>query len=173
MNLWKIHRESLVYEKQHWKVKDEGKHKRKKIKGEWNRREKTSRSKIYPSGIRDKRVIVYQLHVPNFDAGFTKDVRKKPSAALAQSFVCTRYRSMTTGTRAKQKMCNCVKAVKGFYYLGDRLNASGGSEAAVTARTKNGWVKFRECGELLHCKRFSLRQKRKVYQFCVQSKHGA
>ena len=40
-----------------------------------------------------------------------------------------------------------VDFVKGFYYLGDRLNASGGSEAAVTARTRIGWIKFRKCGE--------------------------
>ena len=29
-----------------------------------------------------------------------------------------------------------LKTVKGFRYLGDRLVASGGSEAAVTARTR-------------------------------------
>ena len=31
-------------------------------------------------------------------------------------------------------------------YLGGRLNASGGSEAVVTARTAIRWIKFRECG---------------------------
>ena len=36
--------------------------------------------------------------------------------------------------------------MKSFRYLGDRLNASGESEAAVTARTRIGWIKFRECG---------------------------
>ena len=38
-----------------------------------------------------------------------------------------------------------VESVKGFYYLGDRLNASGGCETAVTARVRIGWMKFREC----------------------------
>ena len=37
-----------------------------------------------------------------------------------------------------------------FGYLGDRLNASGGSETAGTATTRTGWIKFRECGELLY-----------------------
>ena len=37
---------------------------------------------------------------------------------------------------------NQVNFVKSFCYLGDRLNASGGSEAAVTARTIIGWIKF-------------------------------
>ena len=40
--------------------------------------------------------------------------------------------------------------VRGFYYLGDRVNAGGGCKAAVTVRARIGWVKFRECGELLN-----------------------
>ena len=36
---------------------------------------------------------------------------------------------------------------KSFCYFGVRLNASGGSEAGVIARTKIGLIKFRECGE--------------------------
>ena len=35
-----------------------------------------------------------------------------------------------------------------FTYLGDRVSAGGGCEAAVTARTRCGCVKFRESGEL-------------------------
>ena len=31
-----------------------------------------------------------------------------------------------------------------------RVSASGGCEAAVTARTICGWVRFKECGELLY-----------------------
>ena len=34
------------------------------------------------------------------------------------------------------------------------MNASGGCEVAVTARARIGWVKFRECGELLNSIRF-------------------
>ena len=62
-----------------------------------------------------------------------------------------------------------VEMVKGFCYLGDRLNASGGCEMAVTARARLGWVKFRECGELLHGKKFLLKMKGRIYQSCVQS----
>ena len=49
--------------------------------------------------------------------------------------------------------------MKSFCYLGDKLNASGGSEAAVTSRTRIGWIKFRECGELLYGRKFSLKMK--------------
>ena len=38
-----------------------------------------------------------------------------------------------------------IDFVKSFC-LGDKLNASGGNEAAVTARTRIGYIKFRECG---------------------------
>ena len=51
---------------------------------------------------------------------------------------------MAAGTVAKEeKLCDGVEIMKGFY-LGDRVNASEGSEAAVMARTRIGWLKFRE-----------------------------
>ena len=58
--------------------------------------------------------------------------------------------------------------VKRFCYLSDWLNAGGSSEAAMTARTRNEWVKFRKCSEKLYDKCFSLRLNGKVYQRCVQ-----
>ena len=65
-------------------------------------------------------------------------------------------------------MCEEVETVRSFCYLGDRVNASGGCEAAVTARARIGWVKFKECGELLNSKRFSLKIKGIVYRKCVR-----
>ena len=49
-----------------------------------------------------------------------------------------------------------METVREFTYLGDRVSAGGGCIVAVTARTRCGWVKFRECVELLHG-RFLLR----------------
>ena len=54
-------------------------------------------------------------------------------------------------------LCDEEENVKGFCYLGDRLNASGGCETTVTSRVKIGCMKSRECGELLRGRRFSLR----------------
>ena len=48
-----------------------------------------------------------------------------------------------------EELCEEVETVRGFCYLGDRVNASCGCKAAVTARARIGWVMFRECGELL------------------------
>ena len=52
--------------------------------------------------------------------------------------------------------------------MGDRLNSGGGCEAAVTVRVRIGWVRFRECGELLLGNRFPLKMKGKVYRCCVR-----
>jgi len=51
-----------------------------------------------------------------------------------------------------EELCEEVETVRGFCYLGDRVNAGGGCKAAVTARARIGWVKFRECGELQNSK---------------------
>ena len=65
-----------------------------------------------------------------------------------------------------EKLCDEVETVNGFCYLADRLNASGGCEAAVTARVRIGWVRFRECGELLLGNRFPLKMKGSLSFLC-------
>ena len=85
-------------------------------------------------------------------------------------FVCSKCKGIMEGTVVSiEQLCNEVETVNGFCYLEDRLNASGGCEAAVTARVRIGWVRFRECGELLLGNRFPLRMKSKVYRCCVKS----
>ena len=49
------------------------------------------------------------------------------------------------------------------------MNASGGCEAAVTARARIGWVNLKEYGELLNSKRFLLEMKLMVYRSCIRS----
>jgi len=53
------------------------------------------------------------------------------------------------------------------------MNASGGCEAAVTARTRIGWMKFREYEEMLHGKRYSLNIE-VVWdlRYCMEVRHG-
>ena len=45
--------------------------------------------------------------------------------------------------------------MKSFCYFGDGMSANGGSEAAVTARSSFGEVKFKECGYLLRGRKLS------------------
>ena len=66
-------------------------------------------------------------------------------------------------------LCNGVETLSKFSYLGDRLNATGGCETAITARTRIGWIKFWECSKILKGRRFSLTMKGKVYKSCIRS----
>ena len=53
-----------------------------------------------------------------------------------------------------------VETVEGFCYLGNALNASDCFEMPIIARTRIGWmIRFRECGEVLYRKKFSLKMK--------------
>ena len=80
---------------------------------------------------------------------------KTVTARLTMHFVCSKSKRMMEVTvDSIEKFCNEVKTVNGFCYLGDRLNSSGGCEAAVTARARIGWVRFRECKKLLLGNRF-------------------
>ena len=95
---------------------------------------------------------------------------KRATARLAMHFVCSKCKGIMEGTMDSiDKLCDEVETVNGFCYLGDRLNASGGCEAVVTARVRIGRVRFRECGELLLGNRFPLKMKGKVYRYCVRS----
>ena len=89
----------------------------------------------------------------------------KVFCSFAQQFVCRRCEDIGDGKEEPvEVLCDEVETVKGFCHLGDRLNASGGCETAVTARVRIGWMKFRECGELLLGRRFSLKMKGMVYR---------
>ena len=94
---------------------------------------------------------------------------KRATARLAMHFVFSKCREIMEGTVISiEKLCNEVETVNEFCYLEGRLNSSGGCEAAVTARVRIGWVRFRENGELLLGNRFPLKMKSKVYRCCVR-----
>ena len=69
-----------------------------------------------------------------------------------------------------KKLCNGtgMETVSKFTYLGNRLNATGGCETAVTAKSRIDWIKFRECIEILKGRRFLLKFKGMVYKSCVR-----
>ena len=95
---------------------------------------------------------------------------KQVTCSYARHFVCGRCTDIGDSTQESvEVLSNEVETVKGFCYLGDRLNASGGCKTAVTSKVKIGWEKFTECGELLRGRRFSLRMKEMVYRSCVRS----
>ena len=56
----------------------------------------------------------------------------------------------------EETLCDEVETVREFTYRGDRVNAGGGCEAAVTTRTRCGWAMSRVFGELLYGRRFPI-----------------
>ena len=68
---------------------------------------------------------------------------------------------------SRKKSCDEEEIVSEFTYLGDRVSVGGGCEAAVTTRT-SGWVRFRECSELLYGRKSPLKMKGTVYRSCVR-----
>ena len=92
--------------------------------------------------------------------------KKKVVVYMNKNFVCKKCRSVVKNFKgpADEKLCDGVETVSKFTYLGDRLNAVGGFETAVTARSRIGWVKFRKCSEILIGRRFSLKMKGKIYK---------
>ena len=75
---------------------------------------------------------------------------KKVTCSSATDCVCRRCTDVGDCTEEPVEiLCDEVETVKGFCYLGDRLNASGGCETAVISRVRTGWMEFGECGELL------------------------
>ena len=70
---------------------------------------------------------------------------------------------------ADEKLYDGVETVSKFTYLGDRLNATGGCETAVTATSRIGWIKFRECSEILKRQKVFIKDEEKIYKSCVRS----
>ena len=97
---------------------------------------------------------------------------KRVTSTLVKGFVCELCINTTEGIVEPGEEISFFKKVefvKSFCYLGDWLNANCGSEAALTARTRIGWIKSTECGELLYGRKFSLKTKGRIYISCVRS----
>ena len=76
---------------------------------------------------------------------------KRVNPKLTRNFTCRKSEgNIGEAVEQEVKSDDEVETVREFTYHGDRMSASRGGEAAVTARTRCEWVKFRECGELLY-----------------------
>ena len=68
----------------------------------------------------------------------------------------------------EEKLCDEVETVQEFTYPCNRVCAGGICDAVVTARTRCGWVKLWDCGELMHGRRFPLRLNGAVHRSYVR-----
>ena len=68
-----------------------------------------------------------------------------------------------------------LELVDEFCYLGDMLSVDGDADAAVEARIRIGWNKFRQLVPLLTDKDVSLIMRLRLYSSCVRSSmlHGS
>lgn len=127
-------------------------------------------SKIDPCGVCGKRVKINSVlctRCKKWIHGRCAKV-KRVTIALSHQFVCACCKTEKKKEfDQSNQLCDDVETVKSFCYLGDKLNASGGCEAAVTARARLGWKRFREGEELLRG-RYSLKLKGKIYRTCIR-----
>ena len=155
----------------HWKQRFEGQYQKNKSDGKRVGR-RTIQSKIDPCGVCERRVMANSVlctKCENWANGRCAKI-KRARATWAMHFVCLKCKGIMKGmVYSIEKLCEEVETVNRFCYLGDRLNAGGGCEAAVTVRVGIGLVKFREGGESLLGNRFPLRIIGKVYHCCVRS----
>ena len=83
---------------------------------------------------------------------------KMVTEKLSRDFTCRKCEwNIGDAVEQEVKIFDDVETVREVTYLGDRVSAGGGCEAAVTAKTRYGLVTFRECGKLLYGRRFPLR----------------
>ena len=110
-------------------------------------------SKIDPCGICGKRVMANSVSFVErrkWIHGRCVKV-KKVTLRLGRDFVRGRCKKQADGFMdSVEELCEEFETVRGSCYVGDRVNAGGGCEAAVTPRASIGWVKFRKCGEVLN-----------------------
>ena len=91
------------------------------------------------------------------------------TAKFSRNFACIKCEgSIGEAVEHEENLCDKVETIQESTYLIDSVSAGGGCEAAVTARTICGWVKLRECVELLYGRRFPLRLKWAVYESYVR-----
>ena len=94
---------------------------------------------------------------------------KRVTPKFSRNFTCRKCEeNIGEAVEQEEKLCDEVETVREFTYLDDTVSASGGCEAAVTARTRCRSVKFRKCGELLYGRHIPLRLKQADYKSYVR-----
>ena len=94
---------------------------------------------------------------------------KSVTPRLSRNFTCRKCEgNIGEAVEQEVKSCDEVETVGEFIHLSDIVSVGGGCQAAVTARTNCGWVKFRECGMLLYSRSFAIILKGAVYESYVR-----
>ena len=87
---------------------------------------------------------------------------------MAKSFICRGcLNPVTSAGRTSVDIGAKLELVDTFCYLGDMLSVDGDVDAAVEARIRIGWNKFRQLVPLLINKNVSLIMRGRLYSSCV------
>jgi len=97
---------------------------------------------------------------------------------VAKSFICSGCLNPVTSagrTSVDIGASTKLELVDKFCYLGDMLSVDGDADAAVEARIRIGWNKFRQLVPPLTNKDMSLIMRGRLYSSCVRSSmlHGS
>ena len=97
---------------------------------------------------------------------------------VVRSFICRgcSYPVISTGHTSVDIGASAnLEAADKFCYLGDMLSVDGDADAAVEARIRIGWNKFRQLVPLLTNRDISLIRRGRLYSSCVLSSmlHGS
>ena len=104
--------------------------------------------------------------------GYTRNAVHGSMSKVAKSFI--RRGCLNPVTSAGRTIVDIgasakLKLVDTFCYLGDMLSVDGDADAAVEARIRIGWNKFRQLVPLLTNKDVSLIMRGRLYSSCVRS----
>ena len=102
----------------------------------------------------------------------TRQVRQVSRLSCGDVFVCRTCLGHNCSVEEKvefKRSKNVLEEVEKFCYLGDMIICYGEASEAVSPRIGSAWKKFRELsGVLVWTHGLSLKQRGKIYQYCVR-----
>ena len=88
---------------------------------------------------------------------------------FSRNFACRKCeRNIGEAVKQEGNLIDEVKTVRKFTIHGVRMSGGAECEAGTTARTRCGWLKSMECGELQYFRRFPLRLKGAAYKSYIR-----
>jgi len=113
-----------------------------------------------------------RIEIDGMQFGFVEGEGTTDAIFMAKSFICSGcLNPVTSASRTSVDIGASARLelVDKFCYLGDVLSVDGDADAAVEARIRTGWNKFRQLVPLLTNKDISLIMRGRLYSSWVRS----
>ena len=93
------------------------------------------------------------------------DGNKRVTAMFSRNFASiTSEGNIGDAAEQEEMLCDKVKIEREFTHLGNRVSVGGRCEAFVTTKTRCGYVKCSECGQLITLKKVSCKAEMGCFQ---------